>query len=777
MKNKNIIVLILLLAINILANANTVKVTDQATLNAAIKAANPGDTIQMAAGIWMNTKLVFENNGTAQNPIVISAEVAGKTILTGNSAIKFAGDYLVIEGLWITNGFADNAVVEFRKSDKTLANFCRLTNCAIDNYSKPDRFNSDNWIIFWGKHNRIDHCTIGDKLNCGTTLIINLNDERDQQNFHSIDSNHFYKHSPLGSNGGETIRVGVSRYSLTASNTIIEHNYFEQCSGEVEIISVKSCYNKVKENTFFECEGGLVLRHGNHNELSGNLFIGNNKSHTGGIRVINPNHTITNNLMLNCTGTRFRSALGVLNGVPNSQLNRYYQVKDTRIENNSFINCGSIVFGAGKDNERKAAPVNVTFSNNFIFTHSPDIYEDLNKDGGIIYQSNTTNQTFYLGVHKTELPKGFAIVATKMIEWNGLHFEYPTNSKTGADLSKVAFVKREKTGAYWYNTAPKEIRKGQVINCSASQSKELQKMIAEAGVNDTIMLTDTGLYKIKTTINISKPISIIASSKAELVNVVEKSLSSFISIENGGSLYIKGVSFNSAFESFGDVQSAVASSDKNLVQHYTLKMVNCECYNFNENNYACFKANKSTFADSVVFDHCLFRNMSGSAIELSSEKEDKGIYNAENIIVRNCVFTNMLSGAINVYRGGNDESTTGPFVTIDHCIFNDVDNREQGCVIKLLGVQYARVINSIFNNCGQGGRSVWFEELGWDDVKVDYCNFYNAGRVETFHGKLFGANNLKFQPMFTNESKRDFSLLSSSMLLHKGLDKSNIGLK
>jgi len=769
MKLRKIGLLYLLFAVTYLAKANTIKVNDQTSLNAAIKAAAQGDTILMSSGDWKNTKLVFENNGTAANPIVISAEVPGKTRLTGNSSLKFAGNYLVVQGLWITDGYAENAAIEFRKNDKLLANNCRLTNCVIDNFSKPDRFNSDSWIILWGKNNRIDHCTIGDKLNCGTTLIINLNDARDQQNFHSIDSNHFYKHSPLGSNGGETIRVGVSRYSLTASNTIIEHNYFEHCSGEVEIISVKSCYNKINQNTFFECEGGLVLRHGNHNEVSGNLFIGNNKPHTGGIRVINPNHTIENNLMLNCAGVRFRSALGVLNGVPNSQLNRYFQVKDTKISYNSFINCASIVFGAGKDNERKAAPQNVLFSNNFIFSKQQPLYEDLNNDGGIIYKSNTTNT-------KMGSPTGLIVVPTKMIEWNGLHFNYPVDNKSGADLTKVAFVQKQKTGAAWFNPSPDKIRIGTTINVSAFQSKELQKIINSAAINDTIVLTDT-LYKIESTITINKPLSIIAMGKAELVNVAEKSLTAFISIENGGSLYIKGISFNSAYQSFGDVEAAVASSSKSMVQHYTLKMISCEFYNFNENNYACFKANKSTFADSVVFDKCLFRNMSGSAIDLSSEKEDKGIYNAENVNVRNCVFTNMLSGAINVYRGGNDESTTGPYVTIDHCIFNDVDNREQGCVIKLLGVQYARVINSIFYNCGQGGRSIWFEELGWDNVSVDYCDFYNAGRVETFHGKLFGTNNLKLSPLFTNEFNHNFTLKSNSPLHFKASDKGNIGLQ
>ena len=777
MNIKNLLVLLVLYTITIVSNAATIKAVDITTLNNAISKAIPGDTIMMVAGEWKDTKIVFENNGTAANPIVIIAEFPGKTILTGNSSIKFAGNYLVVQGIWFTNGYSENAVIEFRKNDKLLANNCRITNCAIDNFSKPDRFNSDSWIIFWGKHNRIDHCTIGDKLNCGPTLIVNLNDERDQQNFHIIDSNHFNKHSPLGSNGGETIRVGVARYSLTSSNTVIEHNYFEHCSGEVEIISVKSCYNKVNHNTFYECEGGLVLRHGNHNEVSGNLFIGNNKPHTGGIRVINPEHTIENNLMLNCSGVRFRAALSVMNGVPNSQVNRYYQVKDSKIQYNSFINCASIVFGAGKDNERKAAPQNVGFNHNFIFTHSSLPYEDLNNDGGMLYQSNVVNITYNIAVHKVELSKGFATAPTKVIEWNGLHFDYPIDNNAGADLTKVAFVQKNKTGASWFNLKLNNYRKGNIIKVSAIQSKNLPNIVASAAINDTILLTDSGLYKIESTIFINKPLSIISVGKSQLVNVAEKTLTAFMSIENGGSLFIKGVLFNSAYQSFGDVESAIATTTKNMVQHYTLKMLDCECFNFNENNYACFKASKSTFGDSVVFDHCIFRNMSGAAIDLSAEKEDKGIYNAEIVMVRNCVFTNMLAGAINVYRGGNDESTTGPFVTIDHCVFNDVDNREQGCVVKLLGVQYARVINSVFNNCGKGGRAVWFEELGWDNVKVDYCNFFNAGRVESFQGKLFGNNNLQLNPLFTREDNLDFTLQIASPLIHKAMDKNNIGLQ
>ena len=745
-------------------------VYNQAELMAAIKRSQPGDVITMAKGNWKNLSLVFEANGTKEKPITINAEEVGSTRLTESSSIKFGGNYLVIDGLYITDGFAENAAIEFRENDKILANNCRLTNCAIDNYSKPDRFDSnDSWIILWGKNNRIDHCTIGDKLNGGTTLIVNLNDERSQQNYHSIDSNHFFIHSPLGSNGGETIRVGVSRYSLTASNTIISHNYFEKCSGEVEIISVKSCYNVVSQNTFFECEGGLVLRHGNHNLVEGNLFIGNNQPHTGGVRVINPNQTVSNNLFLGCVGIRFRSALGVLNGVPNSQLNRYYQVTDSKIDHNSFINCSNIIFGAGKDNERRAAPKNVLFESNFVFTKEKQLYEDLNRDGGIILKSNTTNSSI--------IAKGFAATKIKIVQWHGLSFEMPINNASGADLTKVGFIEKTTVGATWFKTVSKENMVGKRIEVTANQSKQLPPIIAKAGINDTIVLVDAGRYEIDATINVYRPLSIIAKSKVELVNVGEKALNTFISIENGGKLFIKGVAFNSAYKSFGDVQSAITSSKKSMIQHYILHVADCEFFSFNESSYACFRANKNTFADSVVFENCLFRNMSGGAIDMSSEKDDKGMYNAEKVVVRNCVFSNMLAGAINIYRGGNDESTTGPSVIVDHCTFNDIDNREQGSVIKLLGVQYARITNSIFSNSGQGGRTVWFEELSWDDVKVDYCNFYNAGRVQTFHGKLVGKNNLKVDPVFVDVTKNNFSLQASSFLKGKASDGKNIGAK
>ena len=723
----------------ITASAADLLVTNKVELNNAIKNASPGDQIIMRKGIWENVEIIFEGNGTADKNITLKAEVEGQTILSGNSFIKIGGNYLVVSGLFFNNGYTKEAVIEFRKNDQLLANHCRVTNCAIMNFSPPTRFeNENNWIILWGQFNRVDHCTIGDKLNGGTDLIINLNDERSQNNYHSIDSNYFSTRSNLGSNGGEIIRIGISRYSLTPSYTSVKNNYFEKCSGEVEIISVKSCYNFVLKNTFFECEGSVVLRHGNHNVVEGNLFLGNNKPNTGGIRVINPDQTVVNNLVINCQGERFRSALGVMNGVPNSQLNRYFQVKDSKITNNSFINCTPLLFGVGKDFERTVAPENVLFANNFIATNSTNLYLDENKNGGILFKSNVSSTPTNV--------KGFQVTPLAKVQWHDLTLMLPLDKTKGADLEKVGFIEKNNVGSYWkINTTP-TLNQGKTIFLKANQSNELPLVVANANINDTIVLLDEAIYELSNPLFVFKPIVILAKTKAELVCTSEKNFTSFITIEDGGSLLIRGIAFNSAYKSFGDAQSAIVTSKKQMLHHYVLQVEHCEFFNFNESSYACIRTSKGSLADSIVINNCLFRNMSGMAIDLSSERDDKGMYNAEKLIVKNTVFYNMLAGAINVYRGGNDESTTGPSVIIDHCLFNDVDNREQGCVIKLLGVQYASILHSMFYLSGQGGASVMFQELSWDKIKVDYCNFYKAGRIQSFKPRIIGNNNTTIQP-------------------------------
>jgi len=47
-----------------------------------------------------------------------------------------------------------------------------------------------------------------------------------------------------------------------------------------------------------------------------------------------------------------------MNGVPNSPINRYFKVLDSKASNNLIIDCDHIQLCAGSDEERSAVPEN-----------------------------------------------------------------------------------------------------------------------------------------------------------------------------------------------------------------------------------------------------------------------------------------------------------------------------------------------------------------------------------------------------------------------------------
>ncbi|MBO9633742.1 MAG: polysaccharide lyase 6 family protein [Chitinophagaceae bacterium] len=747
----------LLLALNV-GYSQRIPVKDNQELRSALSKAKPGDSIVLANGIWKDVPMLITASGTAERPVVIMAETPGGVKCTGNSFIRFGSDHVTVSGLHFSDGYAvKEAIVEFRKSDN-LANNCRLTQCVFENFSKPNRSDDDHWITLWGKKNRIDHCVIGNKLNTGTTIIVELNDERSQHNEHSIDSNYFKGRQPLGSNGGETIRIGVSRYSLTSSNTLVHHNYFERCNGEVEIISVKSGNNRLTENTFYECEGGLVLRHGSGNIVLNNIFIGNNKPYTGGVRVINPGHTVANNLFIDLAGKGFHGGFTVLNGVPNSPLNRYMQVTDVEIHHNTFLNCKTILFGAGKDEERTLPPARVTFRDNFIQTTNTTVYEDANNDGGITFRDNR-----YSGKSVSAAPAGFASEKPTLtaVSWAGQQFKIPV-VKEGADLSKLNWMSAANTGASWFKPEQVTAGKVSVYSVAAADSQQLNAIIGKANAGDIIELNEAGLYKINEPLLIRKPLVIKAKTglagKPQLVSISESGLAGFIILESGGSLSAERIVFNSSYENYGAVRSGISTGSQPVSAHYVLKVDGCEFINFGEGGHVCIRGAKGTYADSVLISNSIFRDNAGVGIDYGAEKDDKGIYNVAYLRISNTVFANLLSGAINVYRGGNDESTTGPSVSIDHCTFHNVENRMQGTVVKLIGVQVASITNSVFNYSGKGGRIIWFEEMAWDKLNIDYCNVFDSGRISTFFNKATGKHIIRKKPLFRDLAANDLRL-------------------
>lgn len=357
--------LLILLLLPTVVSSTNYYVKSPSEITSAMATAQPGDTLIMANGVWTDDRIIFKGNGADGNPIVLRAETPGFVILNGTSNLRISGSYLVVDGLRFVNGYSPSgAVIEFHSG--LSAHYCRLANCAIVDYNPSNKNTDYKWVSLYGTHNRIDHCYFEGKNHAGTTLVVWF---PDHPHYHLIDHNYFGYRPALGENGGETIRIGTSDWSMEDSYSIVEFNYFERCNGEIEIISSKSCENIYRYNTFFECEGALTLRHGNRCTVEGNFFFGNRNGESGGVRVIGEDHKVFNNYFSGLYGSSLKSALPIMNGVPNSPLNRYFQVTNALIAFNTFVDCRyTIVLGAGEDSERTLPPENCAIANNVVQT-------------------------------------------------------------------------------------------------------------------------------------------------------------------------------------------------------------------------------------------------------------------------------------------------------------------------------------------------------------------------------------------------------------------------
>lgn len=382
------------------AQARDIPVADLAAFEAAAKEVRAGDTLILKDGTWADARLKMAAEGTAQKPVTIKAQTAGKVVLTGDARLSVGGSHIVVDGLWFQNPTGEQ-VIELRKDSKLLASDCRITNCAVTYDAAPAATGSDQFVSIYGARNRVDHCYIAGKTTQGTTMVVWLSNEAKDQGKHQIDHNHFGPRPRLGKNGGETIRLGDSKTSMQTAACVVEHNLFEKCDGEAECISNKSCGNLYRYNTFKSVSGTLTLRHGNGCTVEKNAFIGDKAKGSGGVRVIGEDHVVMGNYFENLSGDHERSAMCFMLGIPDSVPNGYFQVKRAKVTGNTFVNCEhNILIGQSGDKKAVLPPVESEISGNTIQTAKGDAFEIQCAVDGVMMKDNHTGKE----VAKSGLP-------------------------------------------------------------------------------------------------------------------------------------------------------------------------------------------------------------------------------------------------------------------------------------------------------------------------------------------------------------------------------------
>ena len=675
--------------------AQTLLVSSQDEFEDAVDDLEPGDTIMLANGTWRDFEILFTGVGTAEKPITLTAETKGEVIIAGQSNLRMAGEHLVVSGLVFRDGYTPtNTVISFRRTRGDYAFYSRVTETVVDRFNNPERYETDFWVMMYGKHNRFDHNHLEGKSNAGVTMAVRLDSEESQQNHHRIDHNYFGPRPVLGSNGGETLRIGTSQYSLTDSLTVVENNYFDRCNGEVEIISSKSGGNVFRGNLFFESRGTLTLRHGNGNVVESNVFLGNGVDHTGGIRVINANQSVRNNYLHGLTGHRFGGALVVMNGVPDSPINRYHRVDNAVIENNSIIQSDHIEFAAGSDEERSATPVNSMFRSNLIYNDGGrDVIAVHDDVSGIDFQGNVLSN-----VDDPVLEAGFVNTALELMPAdNGLLFPVDERHAGIGATRDIEVLDRSGTGVSWYPKPDPANRfdTGKTVATTPGLDS-LFEAARNADAGDVIAL-DPGEYLETKTIVLDRPLTFRAVPGT---TTIEFERTALFEIAGGGSLKLSGVTMSGRASPDVAGNSAIRTSRYSMLGNYALIVANSTVQDLNTNHsFNFFSLAKHTFADRLEIADSTFRNITGHVFALNLETDDLGIYNGEYISITGTAFENIAGAVADVYRGGTDESTFGPHFELRSSSLASVGHgsrNKSGASIRLLGVQATDIFDNVF---------------------------------------------------------------------------------
>ena len=360
----------------------------------------PGDIIELADGQYDTGGISMEISGTASEPIIIRAANTGGAVLAGESYFTLRRcEYITIEGFHFTSDRYTVVKLEACNNVRITRNTFQITEAEGEN---------GKWVYIGGvwdeqerlsHHNRIDHNIFRDKHQLGNFITIDGGENVSQHD--RIDHNYFYNIGPRHDNEMEAIRVGWSQLSLTDGFTVIEYNLFEDCDGDPEIISIKSCKDTVRYNTIKSSQGTVSLRHGDGSVVHDNFFLGEGKEGTGGVRVYARNHKIYNNYFSDLTGFRWDAAITLTNGdTDTGSLSSHWRIDNVAIAHNTLVNnYSNIEIGYGRgDNSWSREPRNVTMANNLVVGSQKDLIEIINEPTNFTWSGNIMFQEGEFGI-------------------------------------------------------------------------------------------------------------------------------------------------------------------------------------------------------------------------------------------------------------------------------------------------------------------------------------------------------------------------------------------
>jgi poly(beta-D-mannuronate) lyase len=232
------------------------------------------------------------------------------------------------------------------------------------------------------------------------------------------------------------------------------------------------------------------------------------------------------------------------------------------------------------------------------------------------------------------------------------------------------------------------------------------------------------------------------SDKKKNILINTSNMQSVFIIGGNGNLSLHNMNIN------GNAVKAthfISNDSSGSSAHYNLNITNCSINDFSKEN-GCQNlvyAYKYMVADSLVISNNTFLNNNCNTIMMVEEKDDKGYYNAEKIVIRHNSFTDENGTLLNIYRGGNDESTLGPALVFSHNKIINCNTPDFIPLITLTGVQQSALFSNEFTGSNKTGILLRYHDTVRAAHLLERNIMNNSGRIEENSFVKQTANSIK----------------------------------
>ncbi|MEO7984711.1 MAG: hypothetical protein ABI688_11585, partial [Bacteroidota bacterium] len=262
-----------------------------------------------------------------------------------------------------------------------------------------------------------------------------------------------------------------------------------------------------------------------------------------------------------------------------------------------------------------------------------------------------------------------------------------------------------------------------VVKCQTAEEVYIQ---LERKEPVSIVLTGSE-YNLTKPFLISKGV-LFAGNKKKPITIRSESMMAIFLIAGNGNLDLQNLTIKGE-----NIRAThfISSDSTGSSNHYNLNMRNCWISELDRDNgcSTIFYAYKYMVADSIIIQKNYFGYNNTNGIIMDGEKDDKGYYNAEKIDISNNEFNSLSGVLLNIYRGGNDESTMGPQLTFSHNRVKDCKDNTGKPLFSFTGVQVTKILSNSFGDCNRGLTLILYKDTVRARHYFEKNSLFNSGTL------------------------------------------------